>query len=390
MKKNLAVTFGGRTVEHDISIITANQLMHSADKSKYNIIPIYIDRDGKWYTGEKLLDVGYFKKFDPTAKGVKRVFLSCAADPTLYEYGKKQRPVCTIDVAIPAMHGLHGEDGTIQGVFELSDIPYSSAGVVGSSVGMDKVVMKAAFSGFGFPVLDSLYFERDDFYADSDGVCAKVDEKLGFPVFVKPANLGSSIGINRADNCDELSYAMDVAAKYDRRLLVEKAVTDIMEVNCSVMGTPADAKVSAIEQPLTTGKLLGFEDKYMRGGKGSEGMKSLGRKIPADISDEIATQVRQLSLDIFKALDMKGVVRIDYIIDQSVGKLYVNEVNTIPGSFAFYLWEPVGVSFSALVDSLVSIAERQMREKKKSEFAFDSSVLQKVASGLKIGTKTGK
>lgn len=384
MKKNLAVTFGGRTVEHDISIITANQLMHSADKNKYNIIPIYIDRDGKWYTGEKLLDVGYFKKFDPGTKGVQRVFLSCAADPTLYEYGKKQRPICTIDVVIPAMHGLHGEDGTIQGVFELSDIPYSSAGVVGSSVGMDKIVMKSAFSGFGFPVLDSLFFERDDFYADGDAVCDKVEQELGYPVFVKPANLGSSIGINRADNPDALVYALDVAAKYDRRLLVEKAVVDIMEVNCSVMGTPADAKVSAIEQPMTAGTFLGFEDKYLSSGK-SKGMKSLGRKIPADISDELAAQVRQLSLDIFKALDLKGVVRIDYIIDKSENKLYVNEVNTIPGSFAFYLWEPVGVSFSDLVDSLVSIAERQMREKKKSEFAFDSTVLQKVASGLKTG-----
>ncbi len=384
MKKNLAVTFGGRSVEHDISIITANQLMASADKEKYNIIPIYIDRDGKWYTGEKLLDVGYFKQFDPKAKGVQRVFLSCAADATLYEYGKKQRPVCTIDVAIPAMHGLHGEDGTLQGLFELSDIPYSSAGVVGSSVGMDKIIMKSAFVGFGFPVLDSVFFERDEFFQDSDAVCDKVETALGFPVFVKPANLGSSIGINRADNKDALIYAMDVAAKYDRRLLVEKAVVDILEVNCSVMGTPNDAKTSAIEQPVTASSFLGFDDKYLSGGS-SKGMKSLGRKIPADIPHDMAQRVRQLSLDIFKALDLKGVVRIDYIIDKSNNQLYVNEVNTIPGSFAFYLWEPVGVSFRELVDTLVSIAQRQMREKKKSEFAFDSSVLQKVAAGLKTG-----
>jgi D-alanine-D-alanine ligase len=390
MKKNLAVTFGGRTVEHDISIITANQLMHSADTNKYNVIPIYIDRDGKWYTGDKLMDVGYFKKFDPNAKGVTRVFLSCAADPTLYEYGKKQRPLCTIDVAIPAMHGLHGEDGTIQGVFELSDIPYSSAGVVGSSVGMDKIVMKAAFKGFGFPVLDAVNFERDEFYADGDAILDRIEHKLGYPVVVKPANLGSSIGINIAKNRDALAFALDVAAKYDRRLLVEKAVVSIKEVNCSVMGTPADAKVSAIEEPVSSGALLGFEDKYLRSEGGSKGMKSLGRKIPADISEEMAAEVRRLSLELFKALDLKGVVRIDYIIDTAENKLYVNEVNTIPGSFAFYLWEPVGVSFSSLVDALVAIAERQMREKKKSEFAFDSTVLQKVASGMKIGAKTGK
>jgi D-alanine-D-alanine ligase len=177
---------------------------------------------------------------------------------------------------------------------------------------------------------------------------------------------------------------MDVAGKYDRRILVEKAVTDIKEVNCSVMGWATNAKTSVIEQKITLSRFLGFEEKYLSGGK-SKGMKSLGRKIPADISDEMAQRVRQLSLDIFKACDLKGVVRIDYIIDQSTDTLYVNEVNTIPGSFAFYLWEPEQVSFTALVDNLVAIAEQQMREKIKSEFAYDSNVLQKVASGLKIG-----
>lgn len=383
MKKNLAVTFGGRTVEHDISIITANQLMHAADKDKYNVIPIYIDRNGIWYTGDALFDMAAFSDFNPKAKGVKRVFLSCAADATLYEY-KKQKPVCRIDVAIPAMHGMHGEDGTLQGLFELSDIPYSSAGVTGSAVCMDKAVMKSAFIGFGFPVLDSLFFERDEYYKDSDSVCKKVENKLGFPVFIKPANLGSSIGINRADDCGGLRYALDVAASYDRRILVEKAVTDITEVNCSVLGTAAAAKTSVIEQPLTASRFLGFEEKYLSGGK-SKGMKSLGRKIPADISEDMANRVRGLSLDIFKALDLKGVVRIDFIIDNSNGNLYVNEVNTIPGSFSFYLWEPAGISFSALVDSLVAIAEKQMREKQKSSFAFDSGVLQKAALGLKIG-----
>jgi D-alanine-D-alanine ligase len=358
--------------------------MCNADKNKYNIVPIYIDRDGKWYTGEKLLDVAVFKKFDPNVKGVKRVFLSAASDAMLYEYGKKQKPICQIDVVIPAMHGLHGEDGTIQGLFELSDIPYSSAGVMGSAICMDKIVMKAASIGFGFPVLDSLYFERDEFYTDSEAASEKVEKALGYPVFIKPANLGSSIGVNRADNRDAFIYAMDVAAKYDRRILVEKAVTDIKEVNCSVMGWATNAKTSVIEQPVTLSRFLGFEEKYLSGGK-SKGMKSLGRKIPADISDEMAQRVRQLSLDIFKAFDLKGVVRIDYIIDQSTDTLYVNEVNTIPGSFAFYLWEPEQVSFTALVDNLVAIAEQQMREKIKSEFAYDSNVLQKVASGLKIG-----
>jgi len=383
MKKNLAVTFGGRTVEHDISIITALQLMANADKDKYNVIPIYIDRDGKWYTGDKLFDMAVFSSFDPKAKGIRRVFLSCAADATLYEYGKKQKEICQIDVAIPAMHGMHGEDGTLQGLFELSDIPYASAGVTGSAVGMDKIIMKSAFLGFGFPVLDSVFFERDEFFDDSDGVCERVEQKLSYPVFIKPANLGSSIGVNRADDRETLRFALEVAALYDKRILVEKAVKDIMEVNCSVLGAGGDAKASVIEQPVTASRFLGFEEKYLSGGGKTKGMESLGRKIPADISEEMAERIKQLSLDIFKALDLKGVVRIDYIIDKSENKLYANEVNTIPGSFSFYLWEPSGVSFPALIDRLVAIAERQMREKKRSSYAYDSGVLQKAAKGLK-------
>ncbi|MGI5850304.1 MAG: D-alanine--D-alanine ligase family protein [Christensenellales bacterium] len=383
MKKNLAVTFGGRTVEHDISIITANQLMHHADPDKYNVIPIYINRDGVWYTGEKLLEMKSFENFDEKEKGIKRVFLSGSSDAMLYEYGKKLKAVSRIDVAIPAMHGLHGEDGTIQGLFELSDIPYSSAGVAGSAAGMDKILMKSAFIGFGFPVLNSLFFERDVFFDDSDSVCGKVENSLGYPVFVKPANLGSSIGINRADDRGALLFALDVAFRYDRRVLVERAVTDIIEVNCSVLGNATEAIASVVEQPVLTGGFLNFEDKYLRN-ESSKGMKSLSRKIPADISEEMTKQVQQLSVDIFKALDLKGVVRIDFIIDQSNGKLYVNEVNTIPGSFAYYLWEHSGISFEELVDRLVAIAEKQMREKKRSEFAFDSKVLQKAATGLKI------
>lgn len=383
MKKNLAVTFGGRTVEHDISIITANQLMQNADKEKYNIIPIYIDRDGIWYTGEKLLDTRSFENFDANAKGIKRVCLTGSSDATLYECSKKFKPLCKIDVAIPAMHGLHGEDGTIQGLFELCDIAYSSAGVSGSSAGMDKILMKAAFIGFGFPVLDSVFFERDEYYDNSEKVCEKVENQIGYPVFIKPANLGSSIGINRADDRESLLFAMEVAVKYDRRILVEKAVTNIMEVNCSVLGNAVDAKPSVVEQPVINKDFLDFEEKYLKN-EAAKGMKSLDRKIPADISDDMTKRVKEMSVEIFKALDLKGVVRIDYIIDQSDGKLYVNEVNTIPGSFSFYLWEPCGVSFKELINTLVFVAEQQLREKKKSDFAFNSKVLQKIASGAKI------
>jgi D-alanine-D-alanine ligase len=386
MKKNLLVFFGGRTAEHDISIITGVQVMENADRQKYNIIPVYITRDGEWYTGDKLKDTASVKAFKKDGRGAVRVFMNAdSTDRNLYEWGKKPSVYAKADVVIPAMHGLHGEDGTLQGLFELKDIPYASAGVVGSSVGMDKIVMKAAFKGCGFPVLDCVYFERREWRQDRQKIIKTIEDKFAYPIFVKPANLGSSIGISKARDTKGLEAAIEVAVHYDRRILAEPAVVDLKEVNCSVMGFGSDAHYSVIEEPVVWEEFLTFEEKYMRGGV-SKGMKSLSRKIPADIPADMQAEVERLSLEIFKALDLKGIVRIDYLIDKAAGKVYVNEINTIPGSMAFYLWEPKGIGFSRLIDALVEYAENQMKEKSASSFAFDSEVLSKV----RLGGKTAK
>ncbi len=383
--KNLAVFFGGRTVEHDVSIITGTQLIENADKAKYNIMPVYISRSGEWYAGEKLKNAKFFVELNLKDKGIDKVILSpSAGSRTLMKETKfGLKPVFDMDVAVLAMHGMHGEDGTLQGLMELADIAYTSAGVTGSAAGMDKIVMKAAFKGLGFPVLESVYFERAEFEKNPEGVCDLVGSKLTYPVIVKPANLGSSIGIAKADDREKLQVAIQIAANYDRRILVENAVTDIMEINCAVVGAGADATVSLCEQPVTTKEILDFGEKYLRG-SGSKGMKSLVRKIPADIPAEMEKQIRALSLEVFKALDMKGVVRIDYIIDQSTDTLYINEVNTIPGSFAFYLFEPMGIPYAALIDTLVECALARKKEKESSNFAFDSEILKKVGGGAKI------
>jgi len=386
--KNLAVFFGGRSVEHDVSIITGTQFIENADQSKYTIMPVYIARDGKWYCGAKLKEVGTFKNFNPDDKEIDEVFLYPVPDKgTLYKKGKfGLKPVFTIDVAVIAMHGMHGEDGTIQGIFEMADIPYTSPGVTGSAVGMDKIVMKAAFKGLGFPVLDSCYFERSEILENTKAVMEKVEACLPYPVFVKPANLGSSIGISKAKDAESLERALLIASNYDRRVLVERAVTDIMEINCAVLGVGGQARASLCEQPVTWKEFLTFDEKYLRGSGPSKGMKSLTRKIPADIPKEMEERIKNLSLEIFKAFDLKGVVRIDYIIDQSTGELFVNETNTIPGSFAFYLFEPDGLSYKELIDVLIEDAIRQMREKEKNVFAYDSDILKKTGLGAK-GTK---
>jgi len=389
MKKNIAVFFGGRSVEHDVSIITGLQIIDNADKGKYNAYPVYISRMGEWFCGDKLLDVKFFKDFNPEDKGIQRVFLNPAPGKKELVFVSKfgLKIYMGIDAALLGMHGMHGEDGTLQGMLEMADIPYSSAGVTGSGVGMDKIVMKCAFRGAGLPVLDAVYFERSRFEKDPEAVLDETEASIAYPVFVKPANLGSSIGISKAKDRETLRTALTVAFSYDRRVIVEKAVVDIMEVNSAVLGYDGDVTVSLLEQPVTWKDFLTFDEKYMRQDGASKGMKSLARKIPAPVDEGTAAEIVEMSRTVFTTLDLKGVVRIDYIIDKTAGKVYVNEVNTIPGSLAFYLFEPMGIAFSDLIDRLVFFAEKQMADKKSSSFAYDSSILKKAGMGVKTVKK---
>ena len=390
MKKNVAVIFGGRSCEHDVSIISAHQVLENADKAKYNLIPVYIDPKGQWYTGEKLLDVSFFKHFKP--EEVTPVYIEAngtggALYPVQLKAGllraRKREPLVTIDVALPAMHGMNGEDGTLQGLLELADVPYTSVGVMGSAVGMDKIAMRLLFKGAGFPVLDCYYAERGQYRADPDGILDAIEAALPeYPLFVKPANLGSSIGISKATGRESLREAMEVAYHYDRRVLVERGI-DCVEINCSAMGMGDEVEVSLCEQPVTWEEFLSYDEKYLRGGKGSKGMKSLSRIVPAPISDEMTARIQQMTADIFRVLDSKGVVRIDYMIEKETGELYVNEINTIPGSFAFYLWEPKGVSFRELIDRIIDQALKAQAEKHENHYAFSSSILDKVSGGAK-------
>ncbi len=388
MKKSLAVIFGGRTAEHDISIITGHQLMENADKVKYDIHPVYISRTGEWYTGEALRDIKLFENFDPKRKDIVAAHISpvpggglCFDGGGLFKAQKSIR----IDAAVIAMHGMHGEDGTVQGLMELADIPYTSVGVLGSSVGMDKIMMKSAFRAANAPVLPDVHFPRSEWERDKAPLIARVEAELGYPAFVKPANLGSSIGIGRATDRASLESAVEVAAKYDRRILVEKGVDKALEYNCACLGYGEDALASEVERPVSWQEFLSFDEKYMRGAK-QTGMKSLERELPANISAELKEEIQALTRALFKELDCKGVVRIDYLYDPAENKLYANEINTIPGSFAFYLFEASGLPFPALIDKLVKYAFMAHEDKGRSSFAYDSGVLSKARAGLQKGT----
>ena len=397
-KIRLGVLFGGRACEHDVSVVSALQCMEAVNAEEYDVIPVYIARDGAWYTGSALRRLDFLRDFAPDKPGATRVYpdvtagsgalLSIERKKGLLGGGDTLSVAARIDVAMPVMHGMNGEDGTLQGLLELMNVPYTSSGMIGSAVGMDKIAMRQLFRGCGFPVLESVWFTRDEWEKGEDAVTARVEARLSYPVFVKPANLGSSIGISKARDRAGLSEAIQVALSYDRRVIVERGIENPVEVNCSVLGFDTDVTPSVLEMPVRWEEFLTFDEKYLRGGKGAKGetgkvggMETLSRRIPAPIGEEKTKKIQSLSVDIFRALDCKGVVRIDYLIDGE--NVYVGEINTIPGSLSFYLWEPMGIAYKKLVDRMVELAYRENNEKNRSVFAFDSNLLRQCVLGTK-------
>ena len=396
-KIRLGVMYGSRSSEHEVSIISAVQLMRSVNREKYDLTPIYITQKGEWYTGEPLLQMETYTKFDGNMAGLIpiRLDLTAGSHAVIYTekrkglFGGEHEAVLTrLDCVIPVFHGLHGEDGTIQGLLELCDLPYSSCGVGASAIGMDKVYMKALFRGFNFPVLPDLFCLRADWEKNPEEIMNRIEAELSYPVFVKPSCLGSSIGVSRAGNREELQEALSLGFEFDRKVLVEKGLNEPIELNCSVMGYNGEAKASEIEMPISGGKLLSFQEKYLSSG-GSKGMASLKRVLPAPIGEELKQQIQKLSVEIFNALDCKGVVRIDYMLNPEDEQLYITEINTIPGSMAFYLWEKSGIPYPELIDLLVDFAMKASRDKEESNYAYHSDILSGVTLGGKTGMKGG-
>lgn len=391
MKKKVGVIFGSRSCEREVAIISAVQLMRHLDREKFDLVPVYIDEHGCWYTGACLADIGCYKPFRPEKNGITRVFpdLSTGSGALLTVnkgtglFAKDKVEIAArVDVYIVVMHGLNGEDGTLQGLLELAGVPYTSTGVAGSALGMDKIMMKQFFRGADLPVLPGLWFTRSAYRENSEKVIREIVDDLGFPVFVKPANLGSSIGVSRADDADELADSLDLAFEYDRRVLVEKGLDKPIELNCSVLGYDDEAEASPIEMPINSDEFLDFKDKYLASG-GSKGMASLHRVLPAPIEDELRDEIQKMSVRIFRLLDCKGVVRIDYMFDRASERIYITEINTIPGSLAFYLWENAGLSYTRLIDRMIEYAEKAHADKNAANYAYTSDIL----SGVSFGTK---
>ena len=353
--KNIAVFFGGVSVEHDVSIITGALTLNSIDKEKYNAIPVYVDKDGKWYTGEKLKDVDQFKKLPQ--KELLQVLL-LPGDNKLYQVkGKKIKPLLNISVAINCMHGERGEDGSLSGLLNMCNIPLASPPLLASSVCMDKCFTKTVMSGLKVKTLPFVTIT-------SKSDLNETVKKLGFPVVVKPACLGSSIGIRRADNFDQLSLGVQTALQYGEKVIVEKCLEEFVEINCAVYrGENGGIIVSECERPEGKNLLLSFEDKYLSG----------KRVFPADIDKKTSDKIKEITRKVYAELYSEGVIRIDYFV--SNGQVYLNEINTVPGSLSYYLFGETLRSFTKMLNQLLARAERRYNSSSTIKKSFKTSIL---------------
>ena len=390
MKIKLAVIFGGKSVEHEISVISALQACEYIDREKYDIIPLYMTKTGEFYTGEQIGNIERYKDIPLLLKESTRVLLlneDGRVNMVRYPMKKLGNNVMgSIDVAFPIVHGTNVEDGTLQGYLQTLGLPYVGSDVLASAVGMNKYVMKTVFKDNGIPVLDCKCYNLVDF-EDQEKLMDGIEAGFSYPVIVKPINLGSSVGISKAADREELEEALTLAFTFARKVLVEPAIQQLQEINCAVLGDELEAEASECEEPLNAEDILTYEDKYIGGGKskgGSKGMASLSRAIPAHISPERREEIRQMAVKGFQCLGCSGVARIDFMIDRETDRVYLNEINTIPGSLAFYLWEPLGLKYTQLLERMIQLALKRHRENEKLTFSFESNVL----AGVKLGGGT--
>lgn len=403
MKIKVGVLFGGKTVEHEISIISAIQAMGYLDRNKYEVIPIYITKNNEFYVGEEVGKIESYTDINSLIKNSQRVIMVRDDNKVnLIKYPQKmfsKGVVDYIDIAFPIVHGTNVEDGTLQGFLKMFNIPYVGCDVLSSAVGMDKYVMKTVLKDNGIPVLDCKCYTAKQYDENEEAIIEEIEKAIGYPLIVKPVNLGSSIGISKAENRTELYDSLDTAFRYATKVLVETAVQNLKEINCSVLGDYEEAEASECEEPVSSDKILTFAEKYIGDGSakgakgtkggvkssgGSKGMATLKRKIPADITDAQRDEIRSLAVKAFKCLGCGGVSRIDFMMDTATGNIWLNEINTIPGSLSFYLWEPIGVKYSELLDRMISLALKRERESENITYTFDSNVLQ----GVKLGGGT--
>ena len=401
MKIRVGVIFGGESVEHEVSIISAIQAMNKMDEEKYEIIPIYITKEREWYTGDLLKDIDTYQDFGLIKTYAKNVVLYYKNGSYVLQKknGLIKSVVKEIDIAFPIVHGTNVEDGALQGYLQSIGIPYVGSNVYASVVGQDKTYMKAIWEEAGLPMTKYTWFYDVEYRHDTDKVIEKVN-KLKYPVIVKPATTGSSVGINVCKDEESLRSAIDEAVQYDSKIIVEEVVDNLREVNIAVMGNYENQKVSEIEEVLSANAFLTYADKYIGSGKGgkykgmkympakssnSKGMAATNRKLPANLDKKIREEIESVAITAFKALGSSGNSRIDFLIDDKKNKVYINEINSIPGSLAFYLWDAKDINFTQVLEDMINIGIKDYKRRVSKTHSFDTNILQGFA--VNRGTK---
>ncbi|WP_022835004.1 D-alanine--D-alanine ligase family protein [Salisaeta longa] len=405
----VGVVLGGVAPEHEVSVISALQAAHALDRDRYAPLPLYIAKDGTWYTGDALLDVATYRDQARLRDGATPLVVQPDGHGRLVLWERPDAVPAwraarrfTVDVMLLGLHGGAGEDGGLQGLCETFNVPYTGSGVLGSAVGMDKVLSKKLCRTAGVPVVDFVSLREDDWAYQEEARLDECAAALGYPVIVKPARCGSSIGIAKATTREALDAAIEDAFRYDDKVIVERAVTALREINCAVLGDQHEVTTSVLEEPVASedAAVLSFKDKYMREQNGSdkaggakqgpaaEGMAALDRIIPAELSAERTKEIQDMAQTVFQLFECAGVARIDFMIDEATDALYFNEINTIPGSFSFYLWEPSGVPFDELVHRMIEIAQRRHRERNGRVRTYDVNLLAARDLGGLKGSKT--
>ena len=379
MKIKIGVIYGGETVEHEVSVISALQAMNNLNEDKYDIVPIYISKDRIWYTGHMLRDIEFYKEFEDEKKYATKVMLYKKGKTFLLQRttGLFRKDITDLDVILPVVHGNNVEDGSLAGLLDSIGIPYVGSHVLGGALGQDKVVMKQVMESVNLPIVPYTWF-YDSEYLDNKEDILKEIKKIGYPVIVKPATLGSSIGIEVAKNEKDIESKIEDAMEYDTKIVVEKVIENLTEVNASVLGNYEYQKVSPLEEVIGEDEILSFADKYLGNAKSkgtaSKGMASTSRIVPARIPEKLTKEIQDTAKQVFKVLNLSGVCRVDFLIDNKENKFYVNEPNTCPGSLSFYLWKEAGMKYSELLDEMVSIAIKEYKHKNQKTMSFKSSI----------------
>ncbi len=385
MKKNIAVFFGGRSAEHDVSIITAHMPIIESllVAGNFEVWPVYIAKDGSWYSDQKMNDLKYFKQDDlpEILKKQKKV-------QVLFDNGLKIiwpgiiSKTVHIDVAFPAMHGTYGEDGSLMGLLRMAGVPFVGCDIFASAVAMDKVFTKQVLQTEGVPVVPYVWFTRNEWSKDKEKFKSEIS-KLKLPLFVKPVHLGSSIAISKIKRQEELENAVEVALHYDDKVLVEEGIENLIEVTLPMIGND-ELQLASVERPLNKAEFFDFQDKYIGGGKKNGGVNNAYSEIPAKINAGLLEQVKGLGRKTYKTLGCEGTARIDFLIDNLSNKVYVNEVNTLPGGLYDHNWKRSGVSKVELVTRLIALAEERFEVQKGTTYTFDSGILKQIG-GAKFG-----